>query len=50
MTEMYVFKIMGDWQMVPTSEYELDFVKSENEVPSREFPSFLLLLTKKSTP
>jgi len=32
MTEVYVFKIMGDWQMVPTGTYELDFVKSENEV------------------
>jgi hypothetical protein len=32
MTEVYVFKIMGDWQMVPTAWYELDFVRGENEV------------------
>jgi len=35
MTEVYVFKIVGDWQVVPTQHYELDFVKAENEVVLR---------------
>jgi len=35
MTETFVFKIVGDWQMVPTHAYELDFVKQENEVVLR---------------
>jgi len=35
MTETYVFKIVGDWQMVPTHAYELDFVRLENEVVLR---------------
>mmetsp|Transcript_5831 Transcript_5831/g.6336 ORF Transcript_5831/g.6336 Transcript_5831/m.6336 type:complete len:87 (+) Transcript_5831:74-334(+) len=29
MTEVYVFKILGDWQVVPTSAYELDICKGE---------------------
>jgi len=29
MTEVYVFKIIGDWQVLPTAAYELDFCKNE---------------------
>eukprot|EP01121_Diplochlamys_sp_Union-15-3_P021248 TRINITY_DN855_c0_g1_i2.p1 TRINITY_DN855_c0_g1~~TRINITY_DN855_c0_g1_i2.p1 ORF type:complete len:104 (-),score=30.67 TRINITY_DN855_c0_g1_i2:47-322(-) len=29
MSEVYVFKIVGDWQVVPTASYELDFCKNE---------------------
>jgi len=35
MTETYVFKIVGDWQMVPTQAYELDFERNSNEVVLR---------------
>lgn len=46
MTETYVFKIVGDWQMVPTHAYELDFVKSENECgPPPSSPSGLTPLS-----
>jgi len=29
MTETYVFKIVGDWQILPTHAYELDFERHE---------------------